>query len=74
MELYLALNGLAILFNDQSLLSGQFSEPFCAALIPPLYCICYGVHVCESYYPLSWGVVNDVYIAHSEVPQLLRPA
>jgi hypothetical protein len=40
MELCLALNNLrAALFNDQPLLSGQPSEPFCAALMAPLDCV-----------------------------------
>ena len=64
MELFLALNKLrAVLFNDQPLLSGQLSEPFCAALIPTLHCVCSGLHVCEGY-PLLCGIVN-VHIDHS---------
>ena len=56
-ELCLALNKLrAVLFNDQPLLSAQLSEPFCAALLPTLHCICSGLYVCESYLP---SVVGD---------------
>jgi len=65
MELYyLALNNLrAILFDDQPLLNGQLSEPFCAALIPPLDCIFSGLYVCA--HPRLWGIVNNVYIVYS---------
>jgi len=76
MGLYLALNNLrAVLFNDQPLFSGQLSESFCAALIPPLDCACSGLDVRESYYPpsLLWGIVNDVYIVYSRV-QSFQPA
>ena len=56
MELYLALNNLrAMLFNDQLLLSGQLSKPLCAALIPPLRCVCSGLNVCESHLPSVVG-------------------
>jgi hypothetical protein len=52
MELCLVLNKLrAVLFNNQPLLSEQPSEPFCAALMPPLYCVFSGLYVCESYIP-----------------------
>ena len=55
-ELCLVLNKLrAVLFNDQPLLSAQLSEPFCAALLPILQCICSGLHVCESYLPSVMG-------------------
>ena len=73
MELYLALNNLrAVLFNDQLLLSGQLSEPFCATLIPPLHCVCSGLYVCESTYFLSWDI-NDVYIVYSAA-ESFRPS
>jgi len=39
----------AVLFDDQLLLSGELSKPFCVALIPTLHCVCSGLHVCESY-------------------------
>jgi hypothetical protein len=56
MELYLGLNNLrAILVNDQLLLSGQLSKPFCAALIPPLHCVYSGLHVGKSYLPSVVG-------------------
>jgi len=56
MELCLALNNLrAALFNNQRLLSEQLSEPFGAALIPPLRCVCSGLYVCESYLPSLVG-------------------
>ena len=52
MELYLILDSLrAILFNDQPLLSGQLSKPFCAALIPTLQSVCSGLYVCKRYLP-----------------------
>ena len=58
-EVYLALNNLqAVLFNDQPLLSGQLSKPFCAALIPLLHFVIYvgsGLDVCESYLPFVVG-------------------
>jgi hypothetical protein len=64
-KMELVLNNLrAILFNDQPLLSGQLSKPFCAALILPLHCVFSGLYVCESY-PLSWGIVDNVYIVYS---------
>jgi len=51
MELCLVLEKLrAVLFNNQPLLS----KPFCVALIPPLYCVCSGLYVCESYFPPVW--------------------
>jgi len=66
-ELCLALNNLqAVLVNDQPLLSEQLSEPFCAALIPPLYCACSGLYVCPNY-PLLWDIVNNFYIVYSVV-------
>ena len=61
----------AALFNDQPLLSGLLSQPFCAALIPPLDCVCSELDVCESYLPS--GIVNNVYIVYSEV-QSFQPA
>jgi hypothetical protein len=73
MELCLALNNLrAVLFNHQPLLSAQSSEPFCAALIPILHCVCFGLDVCESYLP-SIVILNDVYIGYL-VAQSFRPA
>jgi hypothetical protein len=51
--------------NEQPLLSGQLSKPFCAALMPTLHCICSGLHVCEVICPLLWGIVNNVYIVYS---------
>ena len=66
MELYLGLNNLrAALNNDQPLPSAQLSKPFCAALIPPLECVCSGLYVCETYLHLSLDIVNNVDIVYS---------
>jgi hypothetical protein len=66
MELCSALNNLrAVLLNDQQLLSGQLSEPFLAALIPPCIVFALASMYVEVTYPLLWGLVINVYIASS---------